>query len=313
MGPFVLRRLTASIVTLFLASIVVFAMVRAVPGDIVEQMMGQLGGSEGEAVLRRFFGLDEPVHAQYLDWLGRVLRGDLGVSWRLGAPVTGLVASAFLVSLQLAFLVLVVSAFVGVPLGLIVGRWPGSALDTAVQSFNVVALATPVFWVGLMLLFGVSELLGWSPPTIYVSPLRSITENLIILMLPILSLAFLQIAAYAQFVRQHVIAALGQEYVRAARARGMPMQRILLRHVLRNILVPLSTFMGLIFIQILGGVVVIESIFGLPGLGRLLVNALNARDFPVVQGALLTVLISAILVNLIVDLLYRAIDPRLRT
>ena len=313
MGPFVLRRLTASIVTLFLASIVVFAMVRAVPGDIVEQMMGQLGGSEGEAVLRRFFGLDEPVHVQYLDWLGRVLRGDLGVSWRLGAPVTGLVASAFLVSLQLAFLVLVVSAFVGVPLGLIVGRWPGSALDTAVQSFNVVALATPVFWVGLMLLFGVSELLGWSPPTIYVSPLRSITENLIILMLPILSLAFLQIAAYAQFVRQHVIAALGQEYVRAARARGMPMQRVLLRHVLRNILVPLSPFMGLIFIQILGGVVVIESIFGLPGLGRLLVNALNARDFPVVQGALLTVLISAILVNLIVDLLYRAIDPRLRT
>ena len=131
-------------------------------------------------------------------------------------------------------------------------------------------------------------------------------------MLPMLSLAFLQIAAYAQFVRQHVIAALGQEYVRAARARGMPMQRILLRHVLRNILVPLSTFMGLIFIQILGGVVVIESIFGLPGLGRLLVNALNARDFPVVQGALLTVLISAILVNLLVDLLYRAIDPRLR-
>ena len=313
MGPFVLRRLAASLITLFLASIVVFAMVRAVPGDIVEQMMGQLGGSEGEAVLRRFFGLDEPVHIQYLDWLGRVLRGDLGVSWRLGAPVAGLVASAFLVSLQLAFLVLVLSAFLGVPLGLIVGRRPGSALDTVVQSFNVVALATPVFWIGLMLLFGVSELLGWSPPTIYVSPLRSITENLIILMLPILSLAFLQIAAYAQFVRQHVVAALGQDYVRAARARGMPMHRVLLRHVLRNILVPLSTFMGLIFIQILGGVVVIESIFGLPGLGRLLVNALNARDFPVVQGALLTVLVSAILVNLFVDLLYRAIDPRLRT
>ncbi len=313
MGAFVLRRLAASLITLFLASIVVFAMVRAVPGDIVEQMMGQLGGSEGEAVLRRFFGLDEPIHIQYLDWLGRVLRGDLGVSWRLGAPVTALVASAFLVSLQLALLVLVFSAFIGVPLGLMVGRWSGGAFDTAIQSFNVVALATPVFWIGLMLLFGVSELLGWSPPTIYVSPVRSITENLTILMLPMLSLAFLQIAAYAQFVRQHVIAAMGQDYVRAARARGMPMRRVLLRHVLRNILVPLSTFMGLIFIQILGGVVVIESIFGLPGLGRLLVNALNARDFPVVQGALLTVLISAIVVNLIVDLLYRAIDPRLRT
>lgn len=313
MGLFVARRLAASLITLILASIVVFAMVRAVPGDIVEQMLGQLGGTEGEAALRRFFGLDQPIHLQYFEWLANVLRGDLGVSWRLGQPVSGLVASAFLVSLQLSVMVLVLSALIGVPLGLAVGRWPGTLLDTVVQSFNVIALATPVFWIGLMLLFGVSELLRWSPPTIYASPMRSITDNLTILALPILSLAFLQIAAYAQFVRQHVIEAFDQDYVRAARARGMPMRRILMRHVLRNILVPLSTFMGLIFIQILGGVVVIESIFGLPGLGRLLVNALNARDFPVVQGALLMVLVSAILVNLIVDLLYRAIDPRLRT
>ncbi len=313
MVRFVARRLAASLVTLILASIVVFAMVRAVPGDIVEQMLGQLGGTEGEATLRRFFGLDQPIYLQYLAWLGGAVQGDLGVSWRLGRPVAGLVTSAFLVSFQLSLLVLVISAVIGVPVGLIVGRRSGGALDSIVQSFNVVALATPVFWIGLMLLFGVSEVFSWSPPTIYVSPFRSVADNLTILLLPILSLAFLQIAAYAQFVRQHVIEALGQEYVRAARARGVPMRRLLMTHVLRNILVPLSTFMGLIFIQILGGVVVIESIFGLPGLGRLLVNALNARDFPVVQGALLAVLVAAITVNLIVDLFYRAIDPRLRT
>ena len=313
MVRFVARRLAASLVTLILASIVVFAMVRAVPGDIVEQMLGQLGGTEGEATLRRFFGLDQPIYLQYLAWLGGAVQGDLGVSWRLGTPVANLVTSAFLVSFQLSLLVLVISAVIGVPVGLIVGRRSGGALDSIVQSFNVVALATPVFWIGLMLLFGVSEVFSWSPPTIYVSPFRSVADNLMILLLPILSLAFLQIAAYAQFVRQHVIDALGQEYVRAARARGVPMRRLLMTHVLRNILVPLSTFMGLIFIQILGGVVVIESIFGLPGLGRLLVNALNARDFPVVQGALLAVLVAAITVNLIVDLLYRAFDPRLRT
>lgn len=313
MGRFVIRRLAASFVTLFLSSIVVFSMVRAVPGDIVQQMMGQLGGGEGEAALRRFFGLDQPFHIQYAEWAGKILQGDLGVSWRQGAPVLNLVASAFLVSLELALLVLVFASVIGVPLGMIAASRQGSWIDNLIQSFNVVSLAAPVFWIGLMLLFGVSELLSWSPPTIYASPTRSMTENLTILMLPLLSLAFLQIAAYAQFVRQHVVAALEQEYVRAARARGIPMRRILLRHVMRNILIPLSTFMGLIFIQILGGVVVIESIFGLPGLGRLLVNALNARDFPVVQGALLAVLVSAIIVNLAVDLLYRAVDPRLRT
>jgi peptide/nickel transport system permease protein len=177
----------------------------------------------------------------------------------------------------------------------------------------VLFLATPVFWLALMLLFGVSTLFYWSPPTIYVSPLRSLTDNLIILAMPMASLAFLQVAAYAQFVRQHVVEALQQDYVRALKARGVPARTILGKHVLRNILVPLITFMGLIFIQILGGVVVIESLFGLPGLGRLLVNALYARDFPVVQGALVMVLISAIAVNLLVDILYRAIDPRLRS
>ncbi|MDN2564854.1 ABC transporter permease [Aquibium sp. A9E412] len=313
MARFLLWRSAAALVTMLLASIVVFAMVRAVPGDIVETMMGQMGSSEGEAALRRFFGLDQPVHVQYLDWLGRVVTGDFGTSWRQGSPVATLVLNAFAVSFQLAFLVLVLSSLVGVPLGLVAGYRAGGALDTAIQAFNVLFLATPVFWLALMLLFGASTFLHWSPPTIYMGPLRALGQNLVILLLPMLSLAFLQIAAYAQFVRQHVIEAMRQDYVRALRARGVPSAAILRRHVLRNILVPLITFMGLIFIQILGGVVVIESLFGLPGLGRLLVNALYARDFPVVQGALVMVLISAILINLLVDVAYRAIDPRLRT
>lgn len=313
MARFLLIRALASLVTLFLASIVVFAMTRAVPGDVVQQMMGQVGGSEGEAVLREFFGLDKPIYVQYAEWIGNVVHGDLGVSWRQGAPVTQLVGSAFMVSLELALLVLILASLIGVPLGLVAGSRQGGFADSLIQTFNVISLATPVFWVGLMLLFAVSTFFHWSPPTIYASPTRSLSENLTIMALPILSLAFLQVAAYAQFVRQQVVDAFEQDWVRAARARGVPMSRILRRHVMPNILVPLSTFMGLILIQIIGGVVIIESIFGLPGLGRLLINALNARDFPVVQGALLAVLVSAILVNFVVDCLYRVVDPRLRT
>ncbi|MBW3096009.1 ABC transporter permease [Pseudohoeflea coraliihabitans] len=313
MRRFLLFRILASALTLLLASLAVFLMVRAVPGSIVETMMGQMGSTEGEAALRRFFGLDQPVYMQYIDWLSRVLTGDFGVSWRQGSPVLSLVFGAFIVSLQLALMVLVVSSLIGVPLGLLAGYLAGGVIDTIIQSFNVLFLATPVFWLALMLLFGVSALFHWSPPTIYASPGRSLSDNIVILLLPMLSLAFLQIAAYAQFVRQHVVEAMQQEYVRALKARGVPPKVILGKHVLRNILVPLITFMGLIFIQILGGVVVIESIFGLPGLGRLLVNALYARDFPVVQGALAMILVSAILINLLVDVLYHAIDPRLRT
>lgn len=310
---FVFFRLLASVLTLWLASILIFGMVRAVPGDVVQLMMGQAGSSASEAALRQFFGLDQPVATQYVNWLSHVVVGNLGVSWQQGAPVLQLVLSAFSVSFELALLVLILSSVLGVPLGLFAGYRAGGIVDTLIQGFNILFLATPVFWLALMLLFGVSALFYWSPPTIYVPLGRSVPQNLVILILPILSLAFLQIAAYSQFVRQHVVDAMSRDYVRALAARGVPPRTILMKHVLKNIMVPLITFMGLIFIQILGGVVVIESIFGLPGLGRLLVNSLYERDFPIVQGALLLILVSAISVNLLVDILYRVIDPRLRT
>jgi peptide/nickel transport system permease protein len=312
MARYLVYRLLAAVLTLWLASMVVFMLVRSIPGDIVQIMMGQAGSSGSEASLRQFFGLDQPVWIQYLHWLGRIAVGDLGRSWQQGAPVLARVLSAFSVSFELSLLVLLLSTLIGIPLGLMAGYRAGEWVDTLVQGFNVLFLAIPVFWLALMLLFGVSTYFYWSPPTIYTSFWQSTADNLTILLLPVLSLAFLQISAYAQFVRQHVVEAMRQDYVRALRARGMPVGRILVGHVLRNILVPLTTFVGLIFIQILGGVVVIESIFGLPGLGRLLVDAIYARDFPIVQGALLIILVCAILINFVIDVLYRVIDPRLR-
>lgn len=312
MGFYLLKRLGASILTALLASMLVFLLVRLVPGDVVAQMMGQAGGEAAEQVLREFFGLDEPIHLQYITWLGDVLQGDFGTSWTRGMPVAGLIGEAFLVTLEIGLLTLLGATLVGVPLGIVAGIHEGRPIDSLVQSFNIVGLAAPVFWVGLMLLVVVSTLFSWSPPLRYVPPTQSLSDNLSMLLLPVLSLGLLQAAAYSQFVRQNVVSALHQEYVRTAVAKGVPVKAIFFKHILRNIMIPIVTFMGLILIQILGGVVIIESLFALPGLGRLLLTAIETRDYPVLQGALLVVVVAAMVVNLLVDLAYKLIDPRIR-
>lgn len=312
MTQYLLKRLFASLLTAFLASILVFLTVRMVPGDVVEQMMGQAGSAEAEQSLRNYFGLDQPIYMQYVNWIGGVLSGDLGTSWIRGMPVSGMVGQAFLVTLEVGLLTLVLATLVGVPLGILAGMNEGRPIDTAIQGLNIFGLAAPVFWVGLIILVTVSNVFAWSPPLRYVSPGRSLTDNLAILALPVLSLSILQISAYSQFVRQNVVSALHQEYVRTAVAKGVPPRTIFFKHILRNIMIPIITFMGLILIQILGGTVIIESLFALPGLGRLLLTAIETRDYPVLQGALLVVVITAMIVNLAVDLAYRLIDPRVR-
>lgn len=312
MGTYLIKRLGASLLTALIASILVFLVVRMVPGDVVAQMLGQAGDEQAAKSLREFFGLDQPVYVQYITWLLRVLQGDLGSSWTRGMPVTMLIGQAFLVTLEIGLLTLLVATVIGVPLGMLAAIYEGRPIDTAVQSFNIVGLAAPVFWVGLMLLVAVSSIFSWSPPLRYIPPTRSLGDNLQILALPVVSLAVLQVAAYSQFVRQNVVSALRQEYVRTAIAKGVPVRMIFFKHILRNVMIPIITFMGLILIQILGGVVVIETLFALPGLGRLLLTAIETRDYPVLQGALLIVVATAMVINLLVDLTYRLIDPRVR-
>jgi peptide/nickel transport system permease protein len=306
------RRLAASLLTALLASVVVFLLIRSVPGDVVAQMLGQSSDPAAASALREFFGLDQPAWRQYLAWLGRLLGGDFGRSWTQGQRVSTLIGDALLVTLELGGATLLIATAVGVPLGIVAGIYEGRWLDRLVQGFNLLGLAAPVFWVGLMLLVGVSVTLDWSPPVMYAPPTRSLGDNLAILALPVASLALLQAAAYGQFVRQSVVSAYHQEYVRTAIAKGVPLRLVFFKHVLRNIAIPLVTFMGLILIQILGGAVIIESLFALPGLGRLLLSAIQNRDYPVLQGALVVVVAIALLVNFGVDLLYRVIDPRVR-
>lgn len=312
MAVYLIKRLAASVLTALLASIVVFLMMRSVPGDVVGQMLGQTSDPVATQALREFFGLDQPAWRQYLGWLSRVLSGDLGMSWTRGQPVGGLIGSALLVTLQLSVATLALATAIGVPLGVVAAMNEGKLVDRVVQSFTLLGLAAPVFWVGLMLLVGISTATGWSPPLLYVSPGQSLSENLSIMALPIISLAVLQAAAYSQFVRQSVVSAFSDDYVRTAIAKGMTRNVVFFRHVLRNVAIPLVTFMGLILVQILGGAVIIESLFSLPGLGRLMLSAIETRDYPVLQGALLIVVVLAMAVNLGVDMLYRVIDPRVQ-
>lgn len=313
MAVMLARRLGSAAAAAFLSALAVFLLMRAVPGDIVAQMLGQSGTDRtAEEALRAFFGLDRPAHAQFLDWLGRTLTGDLGRSWYQGRPVTAMIAEAFGVTLQLAALTLAVATLIGVPLGMLAGIREGTRIDAAIQTFNMLGLSAPVYWVGLMLLVGASAFLAWSPPFIYRGFADDPADNLAIMLLPVISLAILQAAAYSQFVRGLMVAELRRDYIRAAIAKGLTPREIYFKHALRNVLIPLTTFMGLILVQILGGVVVIESLFSLPGLGRLILSGLQGRDYPVVQGTLLFVVLIAIGINLLVDLLYAVIDPRLR-
>lgn len=310
MGRYVGRRIGASLVTCLLGSVLVFLVVRLVPGDVVAQMLGQTSDETAARALRGYFGLDQPAWRQYAGWLGRVLQGDFGTSWVRGQPVAAMVAQAFLLTAEIALLTLAIALAVGVPLGMLAGMHEGRWPDALVQGFNALGLAAPVFWVGLMLLVTVSSVAGWSPPMIYATPRASLADHVQILALPVLALALLQAAACSQFVRQNVVSAFRQDYVRTALAKGVPLWGVFYRHILRNVLIPLITFVGLLFIQILGGVVIVESLFALPGLGRLLLAAIETRDYPVLQGGLLVVMACALLVNLAIDLLYRVIDPR---
>lgn len=312
MTRYLLHRFGAAVLTAWLASALVFLIVRQVPGDVVAQMLGQSSDPVAERAMRAFFGLDEPLWRQYGRWLGAVVSGDLGTSFVRGISVATMVRDAFVVTLEIGLLTLIVATALGVPLGVLAGLYEGRWPDRLVQALSLIGLSAPVFWVGLMLLVVVSALIGWSPPFAYAAPWTSLRENLEILLLPILSLGLLQAAAYAQFVRQSVLAAFHQDYVRTAIAKGLQMRVVFFKHILRNVLVPLITFIGLILIQILGGVVVVESLFAIPGLGRLLLTAVETRDYPLLQGALLVVVIVAMSVNLVVDLLYRVIDPRVR-
>src|SRR5438132_1321485 len=314
MSAYVARRLLATALTLLGVSVLVFGMVSLVPGTIVEQLLGQaaMGSPEVLASFRRFFGLDRPAHLQYIDWLGGALRGDLGVSWLSGKPVLALFLERLPVSAELALLAIGWSLLLGVPLGTASAVWRGGARDGAIRVAATLGLSLPAFWQGTVLILLFSIYLGWMPSLQWVSLTRSPGANLAIMSLPALTLGTASAAMITRMARSSMLDVLGREFVRTARGKGVRESRVYFHHALRNALIPLVTVAGVQLGYIVGGIVVVEDVFTLPGVGRLLLDAIFQRDYPVVQGVILLLAAAFMVLNLVVDLLYAVLDPRLR-
>lgn len=314
MLSYVLNRFLAAIPTLLGVAVITFLLMRAVPGDVVTSLVGLDANNTPErlAELRRLFGLDLSLHVQFGQWFGAVLQGDLGTSLRTSRSVADDLALRFPVTLQLTLLGLLVAVLIAVPLGVVAAIRRGSFADYFASFFALLGLSVPGFFLAVLLILLFALALGWLPPAGYVPMRDSLAENFRHMLLPAFSLGVILAGAITRILRSSMLEVLGRDYIRTARAKGLAERVVVYRHALRNALIPVVTVIGLQFGSLLGGAVIIEQVFSLPGVGRFALEGINLRDYPVVQGTVLFVAAAAVFVNLIVDLLYSVIDPRIR-
>jgi peptide/nickel transport system permease protein len=314
MVVYFLRQVLLAIPALLGVILITFILMRAVPGDVVTNLVGLEGNVSPErmAEMRRMFGLDLPIHVQFGQWLGAALQGDLGSSLRTSRPIVQDLLLRFPVTLELTFLSLVVALIIAIPLGIIAAVRRGTVIDFLVSVFALLGLSIPGFFLGILLILLFSLRLGLLPPAGYVPVQDSLLENLKNMILPSLSLGLVLAAAITRIVRSSMLEVLNRDYIRTARAKGLAERIVTYRHALRNALIPVVTVVGLQFGTLLGGAVIIEQVFSLPGVGRFALEGINLRDYPVVQGAVLLIAAAFILVNLLVDVIYSLIDPRIR-
>jgi len=272
---------------------------------------GQMSQEARQNVLRSF-GLDKPLPVQYVLWVSNMLQGNLGISYRSGQPVAGLLTSRLPLTVELAVLSVAVAALIGLPLGIVAGVSRGRRFKLVAQFFGVLGLSVPSFWVAVLLIILASFEFHWLPPMIFVTVWQKPLENLQQVLLPVLALALGLAAEVMRMTRSSMLEVMGEEYVRVARAKGLRERIVVLRHAFRSALIPIVTIMGLQVGYLFGGVVIVEQIFGMPGLGWTLLNGVQNRDYPVVQGAVMLFAVMFALTNLLVDLLYTALDPRIR-
>ena len=309
---FLFRRLLAAVPVLLGVSVVCFALLKLVPGDPVTVLLGPGYNEQQAAVLRQKYGLDRPVPLQYLLWLRQVVRGDFGQSVFTGEPVLSAILDRLPVTLELTAIGLLFAVFVGVPLGVASAARPGRGADQIVRVVGLLGISVPGFWLGTILILLLSLKLGWLPSGRFVPLWQDPGANLRHVLLPGLALGTAVAAVVMRTARSAMLQTINQDYVRTARAKGLTPGRVLLRHALRNALVPVVTVTGLQAGYMLGGSVVIESVFSLPGVGRLALQAITGRDYPLLLGVVLFVAAAFVLVNLAVDLLYAYVDPRIR-
>jgi peptide/nickel transport system permease protein len=310
---FLAKRLLALAITLWVATLVVFAVLELLPGDPAAVMLGVNAREDTLAALRTRLGLDQPVLFRYLDWVGGLLRGELGLSYTYNRPVIELIAERTLVSLPLALLAITLSTLIAIPLGVLAAARRNRLTDVTVMGFTQLGVAVPNFWFAILLILVFAVQLGWLPSGGFAGWDAGLAAGLRSLILPAVALALPQAAILARVTRSAVLETLGEDYIRTARAKGLSRTRALWRHAVRNALIPVVTIMGLQFSFLLAGTIIIEQVFYLPGLGRLIFQAIAQRDLIVVKNLVILLAATVILVNFLVDLLYAALDPRLRT
>jgi peptide/nickel transport system permease protein len=309
---YVLRRVAAVLTTLVFVSVLVFVVIRVLPGDPALIMLGQEGSPEVAARLRQALGLDRPLPVQYLAWIARALRGDLGVSIQYDVAVSRLIASRLPVTLPLTLLAALFMVVTALPFGLYAATHHRRLGDYLTMGVSQVGLAVPSFWSGLLLILVFSVHLGWLRSGGFDGWSAGLWPAVRSLLLPALALGVFQAAVLIRATRSAVLDVLGEDYVRTARAKGVAESRVVGKHALRNALIPVVTVGGIQLGQLMAGSIILESVFALPGLGRLALGAITARDLPVVQGVALFVASAIVLINFITDLAYALLDPRLR-
>ena len=310
---FILRRLLSAIPTLILVSLFVFTLQKLLPGDPVLAMAGEERDPAVMEYLRDKYRLNDPIPLQYLNWVGNVLTGDLGTSLRTEQPVTTLLASKLPVTIELAVLALLIALLIGIPTGIISAVRKGTAVDYGANVVALSGISIPHFWLGILLIMVFAVKLQWLPASGFVPMGEDFGQNLKTLILPAFVLGAGLSGILMRHTRSAMLEVLRADYVRTARAKGLFPRTVILKHALRNALMPIITLTTLLFGELLGGAVLTEQVFSIPGFGKMIVDAVFNRDYAVVQGVVLCVAIGFLMLNLLADVLYRLINPRLRT
>ena len=314
MTRYLVVRLYSMALTLVGLTVLIFLMLRLIPGTVVEQMIGAdaVVSPAMVAELKRFFGLDQPWYVQYGRWLGQLAHGDLGTSWRTGKPVVALILERLPVTLELTLFSTLFALVLGVAAGIVSAVRRDRVVDNVTRVGTLLGLSVPVFWQGTMLILFFSLYLRWMPPVVWVDFSADWRRNLTIMVLPALCLGTASAANVARTTRSCMLDVLGSEYVRTAAAKGLAGRVVVLKHALRNALIPVVTVAGLQIGILLGGTVVVEEVFTLPGIGRLVLWSIYQRDYPLTQSTILFIAVLFMAINLAVDLLYGYLDPRIR-
>ncbi|MBP9904126.1 MAG: ABC transporter permease [Rhodoferax sp.] len=309
---FLLNRLAGAAVVLMIVAVLVFLLTRLASGDPMALMLGDQATVEDVAKARTQYGLDKPLPTQFALWMGELLQGNLGQSIFLQRPVAQALLERAEPTLFLAFFAVTIAAAIGIPFGMVAAIWRGSLPDQLLSGLAMLGASIPSFWMGLILIQFFAVHLGWFPASGYGDPGMGLSARLYHLVLPASVLGLLNSALIIRFTRASMLDILGEDFVRTARAKGLPERVVMFKHVLRNALVPIITVLGLTVALMIGGTVVTETVFNLPGVGNLVVRAVLRRDYPVIQGTLLVIAGIYVFINLMIDLLYTLVDPRIR-